>query len=22
MKVLLCEDIDKLGWLGDVVEVA
>jgi len=21
MKVLLCEDIDKLGWLGDVVEV-
>lgn len=20
-KVLLCEDIDKLGWLGDVVEV-
>lgn len=22
MKVLLCEDIRKLGWLGDVVEVA
>jgi large subunit ribosomal protein L9 len=22
MKILLCEDIDKLGWLGDVVEVA
>ena len=22
MKVLLCEDIDKLGWLGDVVEVS
>ena len=22
MKVLLCEDIDTLGWLGDVVEVA
>ncbi len=22
MKVLLCEDIEKLGWLGDVVEVA
>jgi len=22
MKVLLCEDISKLGWLGDVVEVA
>jgi len=22
MKVLLCEDIKKLGWLGDVVEVA
>ena len=22
MKVLLCEDIDRLGWLGDVVEVA
>ncbi len=21
MKVLLCEDIQKLGWLGDVVEV-
>ncbi len=21
MKVLLCEDMDKLGWLGDVVEV-
>jgi large subunit ribosomal protein L9 len=21
MKVLLCEDIDKLGWLGDIVEV-
>ncbi|MEN6333885.1 MAG: 50S ribosomal protein L9, partial [Phycisphaerales bacterium] len=21
MKVLLCEDIKKLGWLGDVVEV-
>ncbi len=21
MKILLCEDIDKLGWLGDVVEV-
>jgi large subunit ribosomal protein L9 len=21
MKVLLCEDIDKLGWLGDVIEV-
>ena len=21
MKVLLCDDIDKLGWLGDVVEV-
>ena len=21
MKVLLCEDIDRLGWLGDVVEV-
>jgi len=21
MKVLLCEDITKLGWLGDVVEV-
>jgi large subunit ribosomal protein L9 len=21
MKVLLCEDISKLGWLGDVVEV-
>ena len=21
MKVLLCEDIEKLGWLGDVVEV-
>ncbi len=22
MKVLLCDDIEKLGWLGDVVEVA
>ena len=22
MKVLLCDDIDKLGWLGDVVEVS
>ena len=22
MKVLLCEDIKKLGWLGDVVEVS
>ncbi len=22
MKVLLCEDIEKLGWLGDVVEVS
>ncbi|MHC4680519.1 MAG: 50S ribosomal protein L9 [Planctomycetota bacterium] len=22
MKVLLCEDIQKLGWLGDVVEVS
>lgn len=22
MKVLLCEDIGKLGWLGDVVEVS
>jgi large subunit ribosomal protein L9 len=22
MKVLLCEDIKKLGWLGDVVDVA
>ena len=22
VKVLLCEDVDKLGWLGDVVEVA
>jgi large subunit ribosomal protein L9 len=21
MKVLLCEDIEKLGWLGDIVEV-
>ena len=21
MKVLLCEDIQKLGWLGDIVEV-
>jgi large subunit ribosomal protein L9 len=21
MKVLLCEDVDKLGWLGDLVEV-
>jgi len=21
MKILLCEDIDKLGWLGDIVEV-
>lgn len=22
MKVLLCEDVNKLGWLGDIVEVA
>lgn len=22
MKVLLCEDVSKLGWLGDVVEVS
>ena len=22
IKVLLCEDVEKLGWLGDVVEVA
>ncbi|MEK7993050.1 MAG: 50S ribosomal protein L9, partial [Planctomycetota bacterium] len=22
MKILLCEDIQKLGWLGDVVEVS
>ncbi len=22
MKVLLCQDIEKLGWLGDIVEVA
>lgn len=22
MKVLLCDDVEKLGWLGDVVEVA
>lgn len=22
MKVLLCEDVEKLGWLGDVVEVS
>ncbi|UCC98382.1 MAG: 50S ribosomal protein L9 [Phycisphaerales bacterium] len=22
MKVLLCEDIQKLGWLGDIVEVS
>lgn len=22
MKVLLCEDVDKLGWYGDVVEVS
>ena len=22
MKILLCEDIEKLGWLGDVVEVS
>lgn len=22
MKILLCEDIDKLGWLGDIVEVS
>ena len=22
MKILLCEDVEKLGWLGDVVEVA
>ena len=21
MKVLLCDDVEKLGWLGDVVEV-
>ena len=21
MKILLCEDIDKLGWLGDIVDV-
>ncbi len=21
MKILLCEDVDRLGWLGDVVEV-
>ena len=21
MKILLCEDVEKLGWLGDVVEV-
>jgi len=21
MKVLLCDDVDKLGWLGDVIEV-
>jgi large subunit ribosomal protein L9 len=21
MKVLLCQDVDKLGWLGDIVEV-
>ena len=21
MKVLLCEDVDRLGWLGDVIEV-
>ena len=21
MKVLLCEDVNKLGWLGDIVEV-
>jgi len=21
MKVLLCDDIKKLGWLGDIVEV-
>ena len=21
MKILLCEDVDKLGWLGDIVEV-
>jgi len=21
MKVLLCEDVEKLGWLGDIVEV-
>jgi large subunit ribosomal protein L9 len=22
MKVLLCEDVNRLGWLGDIVEVA
>lgn len=22
MKILLCEDVEKLGWLGDVVEVS
>jgi len=22
MKVLLCEDVDRLGWLGDVVQVS
>jgi large subunit ribosomal protein L9 len=22
MKVLLCEDVEKLGWLGDIVEVS
>ncbi len=22
MKILLCQDVDELGWLGDVVEVA
>jgi len=22
MEILLCEDIDKLGWLGDIVDVA
>ena len=21
MKVLLCEDVNKLGWLGDIVDV-
>ena len=21
MKVLLCEDVNRLGWLGDIVEV-